>query len=137
MIMTIPEQAQEASLSRRAKGWQVQCMQEIPIPEHLPYVQCAQAWTIAVMKQYNELGEEPEWLKGCDLETHLMYWEQMGELAKTQTQLEVDLVIHCNGQFFVYPCMPGTVTTEDGGVEVTFLVKFPGTLDPSQAITPT
>lgn len=134
--MSTSLQAQQASLSRRILGWLVQATQEVPIPAHLPYARNAQAWEVALMKQYNELGDEPEWLKGCDLETHLMYWEQMGELAKTQTRLEVDLAIWSHGSFYVYPTRAGVATTEGGQVEVTFLVKFPDTLDPSQAITP-
>jgi hypothetical protein len=133
MIPTV-EAVRAAVLEKRSKGWQVLCMQEVQVPKTLPYADGGCAWEVALMKRFNELGEEPAWLQGCDQEMHLMYYEQMGEMAKTQTTLEVDLVIFWQDQFYVYQTRAGTATTEEGGVAVTFLVQFPGSLD--EEITP-
>lgn len=80
------------------------------------------------MKQYNEMGDEPEWLKGCDWETHLLYWQDMGALAQTQNVIEADLVIWDGAHFFVHPTRTGSAMPEQGTLQLTFKIEFPSIL---------
>ena|SRR5579859_2899353 len=138
LITKKPKQVGSAVLEKRSMRWFIQYIQKLDIPADLPYAQGSQAWGVCVMKQYNEL-DEPEWLKGCDHETHLMYWEQMGSLAKTISRVEMDLVIWSEEeqQFYVFPAKPSPVTPEqkkDGDpLSIAFRVVFPQKLEEPKA----
>jgi len=134
MTLITKKQIGSASLEKRSMRWFIQYIQPLEIPADLSYAHDGQAWSVCVMKQYNEL-EEPEWLKGCDHETHLMYWEMQGSLAKTISRVEMDLVIWTEGEqrFFVFPTKPSPVTPDrkkDGDpLSIAFRVVFPQKLE--------
>lgn len=124
------QEVERAVLDRRTKGWTIQYVQDVPLPADVPYAS-GQAWGVCVMKQWNELGDEPEWLQGTDEETHQLYYQQrykeMGKAAETVSRIELDLVISTADQFHVFPCKPVQPTEEmkARGMTIAFTLEFP------------
>jgi len=117
-------------LSRRSTGWKIQYVLQIPVPNDVPYVDGAEAWAVCIMKQYSELGDEPEWLKGCDEETHQLYYREQGELAMTSSRVETDLVIAAQGHLTVVPCKPASAEQLGtlNAYSIVFQINFPASL---------
>jgi hypothetical protein len=116
------------ALSRRSKGWKIQYVLQVPIPNDVSYAD-GEAFAVCVMKQYNELGEDPQWLRGCDEETHQLYYAGHPELARTQSTIETDLVIYAEGRFIVLRCKPASPEQLVGQpFNIAFDVEFPATL---------
>lgn len=140
--MEIEKTINQNVLARRSPGWNIQYVAPVPVPGDLPYAPGAQAWVVCVMRKRNELTpeiEEPEWLKGCDLETHHLYYqhlyEEMGEAALTSYLVEMDLVIASGDQrISVYSTRPEEAKPDSAmsGYLLPFIVEFPEHLEESE-----